>query len=90
METIYKYPIEATDLIQLEMPKDAQILSVQSQAGVACIWALVNPDEPTEYRYFEIFGTGHPMQSDMGLGRRYIGTYQLLEGSLVFHLFERS
>lgn len=34
----------------------------------------------------EIFGTGHPF--DAATQRKYIGTYQLFEGDLVFHVFE--
>jgi hypothetical protein len=41
-----------------------------------------------EERMFEIFGTGSPIQYDIGTDRKYIGTYQLYGGDLVYHLFE--
>ena len=57
------------------MPKDAEILTIQTQNETPCIWALVNPE--------------HDIYYDMGINRKYINTFQLGGGSLVFHLFER-
>lgn len=85
---IYKYPITDPSKIAIEMPEDAEILTVQMQNGTPCIWALVNPDNKTKERYFEVFGTGHPVYCDMGIDRKYINTFQM-NGNLVFHLFER-
>ena len=70
------------------MPKDAEILTVQTQNGKPCLWALVDPKAETEIRVIEIFGTGHPVLSDMGTSRKYISTFQMQEGRLVFHVFE--
>jgi len=84
MKTIWKYPIEIHDLICIEMPKEAEILTVQSQKGIICIWALVNTDNPTEQRRFRIYGTGNPVE----FNGDYIGTFQIYNGDLIFHLFE--
>lgn len=85
-KSIWKFPLETTDIQQIEMPVDAEILTIQTQAGQPCIWALVSPDAPKRKVAFEIFGTGHPVPEN---GRRkYVGTYQLRGGSLVFHCFE--
>lgn len=85
---VWKFPINfglaGGDFI--EMPQGAQILTVQLQKGVPCLWAVVNPDAPKELRLFEIVGTGHPMR----LGSmQYVGTFQLYVDELVFHVFER-
>jgi hypothetical protein len=89
-KSIYKYPLEVTDRNILHLPKDAEILCVQNQLEQPCLWALVNPmEEIIEERLFETFGTGHPVWCDMGIERKYIGTYQMSGGSLVFHVFER-
>ncbi len=89
MKTIWKFELEATRLQNIIMPKGAKILCVQMQGETACLWALVNPDEKeTEARNIETFGTGHTISEDEGTSREYIGTYQLLGGSLVFHVFE--
>jgi len=40
MKTIYKYPVEIKDKIRVSMPIDAEILCVQVQYDIPCIWAL--------------------------------------------------
>jgi hypothetical protein len=70
-----------------KLPKDARILDVQVQNECPCMWALVNPNNETEYRRFYIYGTGHPMPDKLG---DFIGTFQLHDGALIFHLFEES
>ena len=74
MQTIYKYTIEVTDDQKIEMPKGAQILTVQVQGNEVCLWALVDPDLKKELRHIEVFGTGHNVSDDE---RTYIGTFQL-------------
>lgn len=85
---IWKYEINPNKVI-VEMPKGAEILTIQTQNETPCIWALVNPENEKELRHFEVFGTGQNVYCDMGVERKYINTFQLDNGSLVFHLFER-
>ena len=88
MKTVYKQKIETTDWQKIELPKGSQILSIQTQNDDACIWFLCNPkEEEKEVRILEIYGTGHPIKDEYD--RKFIGTYQLYGGSLVFHCFER-
>lgn len=82
---IFKYQLDTTDIQQIEMPQGAEILCLHTQNVTPCIWALVNPDAPVSKRTFEIFGTGHNIPE---ANRKYIGTYQLRSGDLVFHCFE--
>jgi len=84
VKTIWKYciPLEPTTL---DMPRLAQVLTVQMQGDQAVLWALVDPSQPKCKRRFAIFGTGHDIPDEVG---NYIGTFQLLGGTLVFHLFE--
>jgi hypothetical protein len=85
MKTIWKYQLVIQDSQPLTMPKGAEILTVQVQNNIPCIWALVDPDAEIEHREFCMFGTGH----DFGLiDYKYIGTFQIHEGLLAFHLFE--
>lgn len=89
-KTIYKYPLLVTDFQEVLMPIGAEILTIQTQDENACLWALVDPNElVVEYRNIEIYGTGHPIYCDMGISRKYISTFQLQGGKLVFHSFER-
>ena len=88
MITVYKYSIETIDYQEVQLPKGAEILTVQTQNNKPCIWAKVDTDADLESRYFEVHGTGNPIESDSTM-LIYIGTYQLSSGMLVFHLFER-
>jgi len=86
---IFKYPIEASDYFSLDLPKGAKILTVQVQHEMPFIWALVNPNVSKEMRHFKVAGTGHNIDEHPD-ALIYIGTFQLSNGALVFHLFERS
>lgn len=87
MKTIWKFELTLHGAI--EMPDGANILTVQEQRGVPCIWAEVDTNAPMVKRHFDIYGTGHEMKVDMGVERKYIGTFQIQGGALVFHVFER-
>jgi hypothetical protein len=78
------------DKQEVSMPRDSSILCVQTKDGEPCLWAEVNPDVPRQNRTIEIFGTGKDMPCDMGVHRRYIGTFQTGQlMTLVFHVYER-
>lgn len=84
MKAIWKYPLAVTDEQTVNMKQGAEILCVQVQDGVPCLWAVIDDVLPGRLRSFRLYGTGHPVD-DLG---RYVGTFQLHGGSLVFHLFE--
>ncbi len=81
---IWKYPVIGSSFV-LRMPAHSRILSVQIQQGEPQMWVLVDLEAPCVHREFVFYGTGHPMPDDLG---EFIGTFQVKEGSLVFHLFE--
>ena len=83
---IFKYKLRTIDVQQLEMPHGAEILCIQTQNEIPCIWALVEPNTTLTKRAFEIFGTGSSVPQNAT--RKYIGTYQLSNGGLVYHCFE--
>lgn len=85
-KTIWKfplYPIEET--MYIEMPHNSEILCVQMQVNEPYIWAIVDNDTSYERRILYIRGTGHDFNGSEG---KYIGTFQLSGGLLVFHVFE--
>lgn len=88
MKTIWKFLLKTTEVQPIRMPKGAKILTVQVQDDSPCLWALVDPHAKPEKRMIEIFGTGHPIQSNDGNSREYIGTYQQNGGQFVGHVFE--
>jgi hypothetical protein len=84
---VYKYPA-GPGIFEHDMPEDAEILCFQVQQDVPCIWARVDVDAPTVPRKFALVGTGHVAPS---LGQaKYIGTCQMYDGTLVWHLFEQT
>ena len=85
-KTIWKFELSLTDVQTIKMPRDARILSVQTQFGTPFIWAIVDSEEVKEDRTFIIYGTGHPCSCKK---EDFIGTFQIDNGTFVFHLFER-
>jgi hypothetical protein len=43
MRVIYKYMFDAGEEVTITMPADAEILKVETQNGLPCMWVLVNP-----------------------------------------------
>lgn len=82
---IYKYPVPIRDDFKIEMPMGAQVLTVATQNGKPYIWVLVDNNVMEELHPFKLVGTGHP-SNDVS-GDRYIGTFQMQNGAIVFHLF---
>lgn len=81
-----KYQLQTFDIQRIEMPNGAEILCLQIQNKKPCIWVLADPEAELKKRTFEIFGTGHNVPENAE--RKYIGTFQQFDGSLVFHCFE--
>ena len=82
--TIWKYPLRP-DTCGMRLPQDAKILCVQTQAEEPFLWVLLDKDKPLISRQVIVYGTGHNV---IDTSQRYIGTFQLHGGSLVFHVFE--
>jgi len=82
--TIWKFPLELDDQQVISMPEGSQILTVQTQDGIPCLWALVDEGAEKEDRVIYTIGTGGPFADDPE-DLVYVGTYQL--PNLVFHIF---
>jgi len=82
---IFKYTLEITSDQTVQMPQDAQILSVANQNGNLCLWAMVDIDCPPHPRHIEIIGTGLPVPDSQ---RLFIGTAVI--GQFVWHVFEKN
>lgn len=90
MKTIWKYELLTTDEQTMRIPKGAFVLCVQMQYDKPCLWALVDLDAERENRTFTTVGTGHQHDAKFWLGLQYIGTYQLYDGKIVAHVFEKT
>ena len=82
MITIWKYNLALADLQAIQMPKGAEILHVEHQAGSLCLWARVHTDEPQVSREIYITGTGHPAPP------RLPHVCSFLQGAFVWHVFD--
>ncbi len=69
------------------MPAGAEILSIQMQRGIVCMWAMVNPEAQNSPRCIEMFGTGANIPQGTLIKRRFLATVQ--DGTFVWHYFER-
>lgn len=85
MKRILKYELK-DDLTTIQLPALSQILTVQIQNSKPHVWVLVDDYYPEGERTFFIFGTGEEIP-DMFSKDDYVGTFQMLEGMLVWHVF---
>jgi hypothetical protein len=60
-KVIWKFPLLIKDSQVIELPRNFEILTVQVQNRIACLWAMVNPEVATEKIIIEIIGTGNPV-----------------------------
>jgi hypothetical protein len=82
---IWKWHFPLAGIFELDMPINAEILCVQTQHDEGVLWALVLKDSKIVKRKFRIIPTGLSIETKPG---KYIGTFQLVLGNIVFHLFE--
>ena len=88
MNTIWKYQLELTDRQDIVMPIGSKILCVQAQRGTLCLWVLVNTNSPTNRRVIAVHGTGFPIADNEFEIGRYIGSVQMHNGDLVWHVVD--
>lgn len=85
MKTIHKFPLKIDGAQSVSIPDGAKLLTIQVKAGIGpFLWALVDTDKPYVDRIIIIRGTGHPSKN---VGK-YISTFQMHNGGLVFHAFD--
>jgi hypothetical protein len=81
---VFKYQL-GPDRCRVELPIDANALSVGWQGNNLQLWALVDNDKDTVPRTFLTVGTGHRI--DWPASKlRFVGTSHV--NGLVFHTFE--
>lgn len=80
--SIWKFPLKVGANV-LTMPVGADLLHVHAQNDEPTLWALVDPDAPTEQRLVHVFGTGWHM--GIKSENKYIGTAHC--GEFVWHVF---
>lgn len=81
-DTIWKFELELTRVQTVEMPASSEIISVQVQRGIICVWAKVSMTASLRPRLIYIFGTGHPILEPV----KHLETVQI--GDFVWHVFD--
>lgn len=81
MRVIYKFKVSTE--FEIEIPREAQALTVQPQGSIPVMWVNLDPDEEVVTRKFKVFGTGEEFSYP---ALDYVGTFQM--SGLVWHLFE--
>jgi hypothetical protein len=84
-KTIWKITLKTQHLQDIETPAGAEILYVDKQHGLLCLWFLCDPAQPSVKRKIMIAGTGF---AEVPNGSKYHGTVLLEGGHLVLHAFE--
>lgn len=86
MNTIYKYLVQP-GLTWLRLPAGAEFLTVQVQHNEPQMWFQLDPEEKlADKRCFQAVATGEVFESKPT--DKYLGTFQLMGGAIVFHLYE--
>lgn len=84
MKTIWKYTLDVEDKQFIAVPLNTELLSVQVQNEEPQLWALVDENEISRVNAkIIIHGTGHPANDIEGM--KFLGTFQLYNGSFVGH-----
>jgi len=65
--------------------KTEDILGVQMQGGLPCVWFLCNPQDKEMPTKFKILGTGWTLEDDLLNGYTHLGLVQ--QGEFVWHIF---
>lgn len=81
-KTIWKFPLAVEQRQWITVPNDAQVLSIDVQSGIPCLWMMLDPNAPMTARKIRCFGTGHDVDASHD---QFIGT--VLVGSFVWHYF---
>lgn len=83
MRTIFKTKLDICDFQTVELPQDFNILHIEKQDGVPCIWYECNSDMPTVKLDIYCVGTGWRMDDLPPV--KYIGTVQ--QDGFVLHYY---
>lgn len=58
--TVWKFHLYLTDTQHVAMPTGAELLHVDVQDDMLCLWAKVDAGAPVEQRRIFVSGTGNP------------------------------
>ena len=92
---IWKWELELRRTQLIRMPKGSKILSVQTQNGKPFIWAAFDHENRDYYHRAEetrsivTVATGENVPDTVS-SSKFLGTYQINDGSEIYHVFEET
>lgn len=84
--TIWKFPLLITPLQTVRLSCGSQLLTVDVQDGIPCLWAIVETDAPERDVAIRCRTTGETFD-DHGSYSHHLGTALLRNGEWVYHFF---
>ena len=84
MKTVHKFQL-SPGLTTIGLPEEAKVLHVAEQYNNACIWVELDVGEISFNRNFYTVPTGGEVPHS---NKGFIGTVLMMNGSLVFHIYE--
>ena len=86
IRAVWKFPLEQVPAQVIEIPAGSELLSIEVQNGIPCIYALVDPKEKNKKLiWIDVVGTGDQIVIESGM--RFMKTVMLHNGDAVFHIF---
>lgn len=85
---IIPYTLSTDPVHTLDLPASATILSAALRANRITVWVLVPNHHFYGPRYLHVVGTNTPIDPEVVVGRRFLGTVQM-ETGMVYHVFEQ-
>jgi hypothetical protein len=95
VKAIWKYPIPINNFsgITIHVPHYAdrkfneQVLYCEVQNGTPCLWVLVDDENEARAIRVVVAGTGHGVDSMIEGKLVHVGSFMLLDGNFVGHVF---
>ena len=88
MKTIYKYKVKQEEVVDVEMPAGARILTAKALGAHVWVWAIADTEvKEREKRRIAVLKTGQEITANIDL-LLHIETVQFGGGELVLHVFE--
>jgi hypothetical protein len=99
MRVIHKFKLHIAalsshDLLLIDMPQGAEILSVGEQYDTLTMWAMVDPEAPMVRRHVAVHGTGIGFDHEELAGMTgceepwFVGSVLMHSGAVVLHVFD--
>lgn len=87
MKTIYKYKLDITEKQVISLPRNYEILKINTLNDIPYLWALVDPTADEVNVTIYTYGTGDVISDNWNL--IYLETYDITldNYNLVFHTF---